>query len=215
MTFDLAVAKKAYSLVWQQPDFKNVIVRMSIFHTICSIFGALGKKMKRSGLSEIVIETGVCASGTLDKVMSGKHSNRALHVNKVMLEALERLLIRKFEQSLPETKRLSQNTLDLLVALFKKPSHDTLQEMKANEVFCAFFARYQQFKQSARDGHLGKTAQFWLSYMDIVWLILTLIKATKMNDLQLHLASGYSLCPILFAYDHTNYARCLSVYCTY
>ena len=102
--------------------------------------------------------------------------------------------------------------MDLHVALFKKPSHDTLQEMKENEAFSAFFARYQQFKQSVRDGHLGKTAQFWLSYMAIVWLILTLIKATKMNDMQLHLASLYSLCPILFAYDHTNYARYLPFY---
>ncbi|MES9950704.1 MAG: hypothetical protein ABW118_17235 [Candidatus Thiodiazotropha sp.] len=212
VTFDLAVAKKAYSLVWQQPDFKNVIVRMGVFHTICSIFGALGKKMKGSGLSEIVIEAGVCASGSLDKVMSGKHFNRALRVHKVMLEALERLLIQKFEQSLLETERLSQNTSDLLLTATKNPSHDTLQEMKENEDLCSYFARYKQFKQSVRDGHLGKTAQFWLSYMDIVWLILTLIKATKMNDLQLHLASLYSLCPILFAYDHTNYARYLPVY---
>ena len=212
VTFDLAVAKKAYSLVWQQPDFKNVIVRMGVFHTICSIFGALGKKMKGSGLSEIVIEAGVCASGSLDKVMSGKHFNRALRVHKVMLEALERLLLEKFEQSLPQTEILSQEASELLLNLSKKPTHDTLQKMKENDACCSFFARYKQFKQSVRDGKLGKTAQFWLSYMDLVWLILTLIKATKMNDLQLRLASLYSLCPILFAYDHTNYARYLPVY---
>ena len=81
-----------------------------------------------------------------------------------------------------------------------------------NEAFCSFYARYKGFKQSWRDGHLGKTAQFWIRYMDLVWLILNLIKATKMNDFQLHLASLYSLCPILFAYDHTNYARFLPVY---
>ena len=33
-----------------------------------------------------------------------------------------------------------------------------------------------------------------------------------MNDFQLHSASLYSLCPILFAYDHTNYAQYLPVY---
>ena len=108
VTFDLAVAKKAYFLVWQQPDFENVIVRMGVFHTICSIFGALGKKMKGSGLSEIVIEAGVCASGSLDMVMSGKHFSRALRVHKVTLEALERLLIEKFEQSLPQDEQISQ-----------------------------------------------------------------------------------------------------------
>ena len=48
--------------------------------------------------------------------------------------------------------------------------------------------------------------------MDFVWLILTLIKATTMIDLQLHLASIYSLCPIIFAYYHINYARYLPFY---
>ena len=168
VTFDLVVAKKAYSLVWQQPDFKNVIVRMGVFHTICSIFGELGKQMKGSGLSEIVIEAGVCASGSLDKVMSGKHFNRALRVHKVTLEALERLLIEKFEQSLPQDEQFSQEAYELLLTLSKKPSHDTLQNMKENEAFCSFYARYKGFKQSLRDGHLGKTAQFWIGYMDLV-----------------------------------------------
>ena len=53
VTFHLAVAKKAYSIVWQNPErFGNVIVRMGVFHTICSLFGALGSKMKgKSGIS--------------------------------------------------------------------------------------------------------------------------------------------------------------------
>ena len=92
----------------------------------------------------------------------------------------------------------------MLLNLSKKLTHDTLQKMKENDAWCSFFARYKQFKQSVGDGELRKTANNWLSYMDLVWLILTLIKATKMNDLQLHLASLYSLCPILFAYDYTN-----------
>ena len=139
VTFDLAEAKKVYYLVWQQPDFQNVIVRMGVFHTICSIFGALGKMMKWSGLSEIVIEAGVCASGSLDKVMSGKHFNRALLVHKVMLEALERLLLEKFEQSLPQTEILSQEASELVLNLSKKPTLDSLQKMKENDACCSFF----------------------------------------------------------------------------
>ena len=49
--------------------------------------------MKGSGLSEIVIEAGLCVSGSLEKVTSGKHFNRALRVRKVTLQALERLLL--------------------------------------------------------------------------------------------------------------------------
>ena len=55
--------------------------------------GCVPYNMKGSGLAEIVIEAGACASWSLDKVMAGKHFNRALRVHKVTLEALERLLI--------------------------------------------------------------------------------------------------------------------------
>ena len=44
-TFDLAVAKKAYSLVWQSPEeFSDVIARMGSFHFTCAVMGALGRK---------------------------------------------------------------------------------------------------------------------------------------------------------------------------
>ena len=100
VTFDLAVAKNAYSIVWLSPNqFGNVIVRMGVFHTICSLFGAIGSKMKGRGIAEIFIESGVCASGSLDKVMSGKYYNRALRVHKLTIETLERLLLCKFEES--------------------------------------------------------------------------------------------------------------------
>ena len=45
VTFDLAVAKKAYSLVWQSPEeFSDVIARMGSFHFTCAVMGALGRK---------------------------------------------------------------------------------------------------------------------------------------------------------------------------
>ena len=47
--------------------------------------------------------------------------------------------------------------------------------------------------------------------MDIVQKILTLIRATKENNLQLHIAYLYALCPMFFAYDHCCYARYVPV----
>ena len=56
--FDLAVAKKAYALVWQnQQDFQNVIVRMGGFHLMCVYMGALGKSFR--GFEEIIVESGI------------------------------------------------------------------------------------------------------------------------------------------------------------
>lgn len=46
VTFNLTVAKKAYSFVWQRPEeLGDVIVHMGTFHLTYAFIGALGKKM--------------------------------------------------------------------------------------------------------------------------------------------------------------------------
>ena len=52
--------------------------------------GALGKKMRCSGFEEVLIESGICASGLIEQVLTGKQYNHTLRVHKVVYEALER-----------------------------------------------------------------------------------------------------------------------------
>jgi hypothetical protein len=59
--------------------------------------GALDKMMTGSDFEEILIESGLYASGFIDQLRSGKHYNRALRVHHRMLEAVERMLIEVFE----------------------------------------------------------------------------------------------------------------------
>ena len=85
VTFDLAVAKKAYSLVWQSlEEFSDEIVRMGSFHLTSAFMSALGKKMRCSGLEQVLIESGISASGSLEQILTGKHYNHALRVYKVV-----------------------------------------------------------------------------------------------------------------------------------
>ena len=59
---------------------------------------------------------------------------------------------------------------------------------------------------------MGQTAKFWLQYFDFIWNILHLLRATKTNDLDLHITSLEKMCPIFFSMDQQNYARYLTVY---
>ena len=52
--------------------------------------------------------------------MSGKHFNRTLRVHKLMLEALERLLLENFEQSVQEDEKVTHDSSELLLTLSKK-----------------------------------------------------------------------------------------------
>jgi len=98
---DLAAAKMAYDIIWDSGDkFSNVILNLGPFHVMCSFMGALGKMMTSSGFEDILIESGLCASGSIHQIMSGKHYNRAVRVHSTMLDALQRLLLEAFKVSL-------------------------------------------------------------------------------------------------------------------
>ena len=71
---------------------------------------------------------------------------------------------------------------------------------------------FLKFKRDVRHGKLGKTAQFWIQYCDFVWNILHCLRATKTNDLDLHIISLEKMCPLFFSMDHQNYARYLTAY---
>jgi len=211
VTFDLAVAKKAYALVWQNPEiFSDVIVQMGSFHLLCSFMSALGKLMRCSGLEEVLVESGVCASGSIQQVMAGKHYNRAIRVHKIVLEALERLLLDVFENQHEE--ELTEETKELLCRLADDPCEENLSNALSSESCAELLLHYSEFKAKVCDGQLGKTAQFWLKYMEKVWLILRFLRATKENNLELHIASLEQMASLFFALDHPNYAQYTTVY---
>jgi len=53
---------------------------------------------------------------------------------------------------------------------------------------------------------------FWIQYMDRVWLLLQFLQATKNNNSHLHVSCLKNICPLLFCMNHHNYAKYLSVY---
>lgn len=85
--FDLAVEMKAYAIVWEKSkSFKDAIIRVGGFHLLFSCMGALGKIIRGSGFEDILMESGICASPSIEKEMLGKHYNRALHALKLIVE---------------------------------------------------------------------------------------------------------------------------------
>ncbi|KAL8610798.1 hypothetical protein ACOMHN_016781 [Nucella lapillus] len=88
-TGDLAVAKKAFMIVWQNQRFQSVVVRLGMFHFLCSYMAALGKLVRGSGLGDVIVQSGICASGSIEAVLAGKHYNRALRDMCPLLFAMD------------------------------------------------------------------------------------------------------------------------------
>ena len=135
---------KAYPLLWNNPKrYEKHIVLIGTFHLVCAYLKMVGKKMDGSGLSDILLEAGLIASGSLQGVISGKHYDRAMHCHKIMLECLERLLLEQYMANQNEQELFSSIPADSM-----KKLHDLLQSLTETKLDAALdddaFSNYIQ-----------------------------------------------------------------------
>ena len=174
-SFDLGVCMKAFPIIWQNPDrYKDHIILIGTFHLECAFMKMLGKKMKGSGLEDILLEAGLIGGGSVAGVMQGKHYDRAIHCHKVMLEALEGLLLEKFMQTEGHPlSSLSPAARAKVDTLLQTPTPTSLDDVLCDSEITAVIQKFVDFRHT----DMGKTAKLWLSYMDHVHLLLALIES--------------------------------------
>ena len=203
ITLDVGAAMSAYKLLWNYSDIYNdVIIHLGDFHFMKENFQVLGGIVAESGFEDLVYQAGVCSSGSLLGVLSGSHYNRSWTVHSAVSEALERLLLCRFLKKgelIPA--QLSASSTD--PELFNSSVIDgTMDYMK----------RYETFRQKARTGAFGKTAQFWLIYLDLMRYQNIMHVAVQENDLNMRLFCWTKFIPFYFALNKMNYARYGSYY---
>jgi len=159
VTFDLAAAKLAYNVMWNNPEcYKKVFIHLGAFHIICCYLGAVGKLMTGSGLEEIILESGICSSGSIEQVLSGKHYNRSLRVHQLMAVVLDELLLNKFMMH-QHTGMMSLMDLEMLA---QTPNADTFAAADGNDVCQEYVQHFMAFADQAREGAFGATCRFWM-----------------------------------------------------
>ena len=206
-TFDLGGCMKALPIIWRFPDkFKRHVVTPGPFHTCMNYIGMLtGHKCRGSGYAEILIESGLATSGCLKNIMSGKAYAKALFALKTVCEAMQRLLLEKY---LAETEEVNV-PFESLVKLVTKSSRENLDTVLADEMMQNFLHKYLAYEDKVKQGHLGKTAQFWMSVIDHYRLILMLLDSVKKNNLSLFHKCNSDMADLFFAYDGPNYSKYL------
>ena len=123
---------------------------------------------------------------------------------------MNRLLWQDF-QSWLQSKGQNKSYPQLLSAhehFFHEFSHADFKNLFLNEEFVEVFKLYEEYRKEDN----GPRKVFWCSYLDMVTILLTFIRATREGDWDLHLECIKEMLPWFFAYDHINYARYLPVY---
>jgi len=132
-----------------------------------------------------------------------------MRVHHHMMDAVSRLLMESFKGrcGVDETPDFS-----LIMSIMETKN---VEEVLRNTELKFFMASLETFINGVRDNNMfGKTAQFWVEYVDCVWTLLRFQKAIKENNFQHYVTSLRQMCPLLFAADRLNYARYLPIYCT-
>ena len=203
-TFDLGVCMKVLPMVWKYPEiYKDHIVLVGAFHTQMNFIGMLtGKKARGSGYAEILMEADLVSNGCLAGVLSGKAFTKAIFCLRTVEEALTRLLIEQFCEEYPQ--QIDQSSLLQLITDCSKINLSiALDDPSIRKLIQDFLS----FENTVRNGSLGKTGQFWMSFIDQARLVFILMWAVKTNNRQLFHKCNGEMAPLFFAFDGQNYSR--------
>ena len=211
VVFDQALYAKATEIKWKHTErFESIVLRMGVFHTICTFLGIIGKRFQYAGLKDICIESGVITEGSVCGVLEGRRYNRAVRFHKLMYEAFMRMAWTGFENWLTENqqskKRAVDDAVNGLASLYDKICNTEFQDKLKSQSFVELTDFYDQYMDYLRHKN-GNLSQFWVSYLDMVEILLGLLRASREGDWKLHLSCVRNMVPWCFAYDNINYAR--------
>ncbi|KAI8521965.1 hypothetical protein Bbelb_017190 [Branchiostoma belcheri] len=214
--FDQALYAKATEIMWKHKEtFEPIIIRMGTFHTSCTLLAIMGKRFQDAGLRDIAIESGVIAEGSVSGVMDGRRYNRAVRFHKLMYEALLRLAWSGFlswiHHNHTENVADLEEAMEAINTLSDDVSQQALQGILQSTTHTRIMCLFDEYVTTLRSGN-SRLTQYWMTYIDLVEILLGLLRATREGDWLLHLVSIRQLIPWCFSYDRVNYARYLSYY---
>lgn len=182
ITFDQALYCKAKELEWlHQDECKRFVLRLGGFHIMLNFVRVIGQRVEDSGFSDIIVESGVYSKTTCENILKGKMWNRAIRCHKLVYESLWRILIDEYADwlrtSFNEDTADFQELMDMVTEL-----STTIQDRDSSEISEITQRAINKIRQMQSFSDFlnriqNETAQFWMSYLDMVNTLLTFIHA--------------------------------------
>lgn len=200
ITLDAGAAIKAFHVVWNNPaEWSDIIIHLGDFHAMMAFFAVIGRFVEGSGFEDVLFQAGLCSSGSITGVMSGKHYNRCWLVHEAFSEALERLFLEQHLPTMPKkVEECAQSNPAQATSLTNILNDDTVKE---------YLDQCQTQKSKCLNGSFGKTPQFWAKYMELVDRQQKLHFSVNTNDYDLRMLTWKESLPLCFATNRVHYAR--------
>lgn len=171
-----------------------------------AFFKAIGKFISGSGLMTIDVDSEVIANGSVDVFLQGKHFNRCKRLHPLMAAGLEILY---FEFFLKKTGlSIDDNTRTELMKINDEPSATIFENKELSKIINTYSAH----KERCKEGVFGKTAQLYITYIDLVNYYRLLSRSIRSGDFQLFKYILSNISSLFFVTNQPNYARWLQRY---
>ena len=113
LVFDQALYAKATEVQWKQSErFKDIVLKMGVFHTTCTLLSIIGKRFQDADLRDLCVESGVTAEGSDAGVLDGDRYNCGVRLHEIMYEVLMRLAWQGFVAWIKENHNESKTAVD-------------------------------------------------------------------------------------------------------
>lgn len=205
VTYDLAVALKAYSIqAIEQPRFDKLLIMLGNFHIELAFYGGIGTMINESGIEFILTESEVLAEGSMMGFLKGKFYNRCIRIHELLANVLEIKLHDRFLQDLPQEEY--EAFQDIMDAIPRE--HSEVEAHLTDPIITQHLQKYEEFFHSVMEGSLGQTAQFWAIYIFLINRVHREVKrCVKMNDVDGYINAFPAMLDVFFALNRPNYAR--------
>ena len=118
--FDQAIYAKVMDILWKHPQqFAMIVPRTGAFHIACTFLAVLGRQFCDAGLRDIMVESRIVGSNAVDRVLCGKHYNRALHCHKAVMDSMFRMQWQAFLAWMDDQNRKRGNGLTEAVSALR------------------------------------------------------------------------------------------------
>ena len=201
-----------YSLIVQLKNensqkFDLILPFLGPFHAHISFTSAINKRFHGSGLAEILVAADIISEGSVDQALRGKQYNRSIRCLSLVYEVFTRNIIQRYSEGLQLSSELKSN-----LEVLRNPSISSPGQLQAISHDLLVDEEFLSFVQSAFES-IEKAdspmAKFWLSFLEMVEVLIMNIHALRTQDWDAFKASLRMMLPWLKIYDNDKYSRWL------
>lgn len=220
ITCDQAIYEIVLTLQKKYPKkYGNIIIRMGGFHIVMNFLGAIGYLMKSTGIEDILVNSGICQAGTVNKLLDGKDYYAMIHAHTVVERAMFGLLWESFESwtleqgdCLEVFSELS-NCISGLSKAINEQHHEQVM-MSYAECMTITKTMRQKLDQFIKMNLESPTSKLWIMYLDMIGILKRFIAAERSGNWNLHIQATEEMLPYIVSAGHSKYTSCLPHYIT-